>query len=135
LKRTIAFLQFLTTPENCRTVVNEQVALLPNVKGVDPHKPLQPFDDFLKRHYSMTKWLYTFDNQWNQVLMRMLELYANDGIEREDFIRVLEQDLERATKRLVKRKAIDTTPFEKVWDERAEARKRFADLPLPDDAK
>ena len=134
LTRVIAFLQFLTTPDNCRTVVNEQVALLPNIKGVDPHKPLQPFDDFLKRHYSMTKWLYTFDNQWNQVLMRMLELYANDGIEREDFIKVLEQDLERATKRLVKRKAIDPKAFEKVWDERAAARRRFADLPVPDDA-
>jgi hypothetical protein len=82
----------------------------------------------------MTKWLYTFDNQWNQVLMRMLELYANDGIEREDFIQVIEQDLERATKRLVKRKAIDTTPFENVWDARAEARKQFSDLPGPDDA-
>jgi hypothetical protein len=59
----------------------------------------------------------------------MLELYANDGIEREDFIKVLEQDLERATKRLVSRKAIDTTPFQKVWDERAEARRKFSDLP------
>jgi len=83
----------------------------------------------------MTKWLYTFDNQWNQVLIRMLELYANDGIEREDFIKVLEQDLERATKRLVKRKALDTTPFEKVWDERAEARTKFTELPTSDDAK
>jgi raffinose/stachyose/melibiose transport system substrate-binding protein len=138
LKRVIAFLQFLTTPENCNLVVNEQVALLPNIKGVEPHPPLKPFDEFLKRHYSMTKWLYTFDNQWNQVLIRMLELYANDGIEREDFIKVLEQDLERATKRLVKRKALDTTPFEKVWNDRAEARKQFTGLPTTapaDDAK
>lgn len=135
LKRVVAFLQFLTTPENCGTVVNEQIALLPNIKGVEPHKPLQPFDDFLQRHYSMTKWLYTFDNQWNQVLMRMLELYANDGIDRAGFIRVIEQDLERATKRLVKRKAIDTTRFEKVWAERAAARKQFPELPEPDDAE
>jgi ABC-type glycerol-3-phosphate transport system substrate-binding protein len=135
LKRVIAFLQFLTTAENCRTVVNEQVALLPNIKGVDPHPPLKPFDEFLQRHYSMTKWLYTFDNQWNQVLMRMLELYANDGIERDDYIQVLDQDLDRATRRLVKRKSIDTTPFQKVWDERAESRKKFTDLPVPNEGR
>jgi raffinose/stachyose/melibiose transport system substrate-binding protein len=135
LKRVIAFLQFLTAPQNCDAVVNEQIALLPNIKGVEPHAPLKPFDEFLKRRYSMTKWVYTFDNQWNQVLMRMLELYANDGIEREDFIKVIEQDLERATKRLTKRKAIDTTPFKAVWDQRAEARKKLSEMPVADDAK
>jgi hypothetical protein len=77
----------------------------------------------------MTKWLYTFDNQWNQVLMRMLELYANDGIDRDDFIDVLDRDLDRATRNLTKRKSIETAPLKAVWEQRAETRKKFSDLP------
>ncbi len=129
LQRVVAFLQFLTTPESCDAVVNEQIALLPNVKGVEPHAELKPFDDILNRHYSMTKWLYTFDNQWNQVLMRMLELYLNDGIDLEQFVEVMQQDLERATKRIQKRKSIDTTVLQKTWDERAPLRATFKELP------
>ncbi|MGB7160457.1 MAG: ABC transporter substrate-binding protein [Tepidisphaeraceae bacterium] len=131
LQRVIQFLQFLTTPENCDTVVNEQIALLPNIKGVEPHAELKPFDDILQRHYSMTKWLYTFDNQWNQVLMRMLELYLNDGIDRAEFTELVEQDLQRTTKRIIQRKSLDVSRFQKVWDERARAREKFSELPAP----
>ncbi|MEO6434522.1 MAG: ABC transporter substrate-binding protein [Tepidisphaeraceae bacterium] len=129
LKRVIAFLQFLTTPENCDKVVNEQVALLPNVKGVEPHPELRRFDDILQRHYSMTKWCFTFGNQWNQVLLRMVELYMNDGIDNDQFMRVIEQDLERAAGSITERKTLDTSRFQKVWDERKAMRQKFADLP------
>jgi ABC-type glycerol-3-phosphate transport system substrate-binding protein len=131
LKRVIAFLQFLTTPANCDAVVNERIALLPNIKGVEPHAELKPFDDILQRHYAMTKWLYTFDNQWNQVLMRMLELYLNDGIDLEHFTRIMEQDLERATKRITQRKSLDFTAWQKAWDARAAQRARIEELPQP----
>jgi raffinose/stachyose/melibiose transport system substrate-binding protein len=133
LKRVIAFLQFLTTPANCDAVVNEQIALLPNVKGVDPHPELMPFDGFLQRNYSMTKWLFTFDNQWNEVLSRMLEMYLNDGLDDLQFAKVLEQDLNRATRRIEKRKSLDIGKFEAVWESRAALRKQFHGL--PDDAK
>jgi ABC-type glycerol-3-phosphate transport system substrate-binding protein len=129
LKRVIAFLQFLTLPQNCDAVVNEQIALLPNIKGVKPHPELEKFDEILQRHYSMTKWFFTFDNQWNQVLMRMLELYLNDGIDRDQFVRTMEKDLNRAAARITERKALDVTPFQKVWDQRRAMRKQFADLP------
>ena len=129
LKRVIAFLQFLTLPQNCDAVVNEQIALLPNTKGVDPHPELLPFDRFLARHYSMTKWFYTFDLQWDQVLMRMLELYMNDGIDREHFVQVLEKDFERTAKRTTERKDLDIGRFEKVWDERAAMRSKLSGIP------
>ena len=128
-KRVVAFLQFLTTPANCDTVVNEHIALLPNVKGVEPHAELKPFDEFLQREYAMTKWLFTFDNQWNQVLMRMLELYLNDGIDRERLVELMEQDLQRATTRLQKRKSVDLSGLQKVWDEREPQRRQFKELP------
>jgi hypothetical protein len=79
----------------------------------------------------MTKWLYTFDNQWNQVLMRMLELYLNDGIDLEHFTRIMEQDLERATKRITQRKSLDFTALQKAWDARAAQRARIKELPQP----
>jgi raffinose/stachyose/melibiose transport system substrate-binding protein len=135
LKRVIAFLQFLTTPASCDAVVNEQIALLPNVKGVEPHNELKEFDDILQRHYSMTKWFYTFDNQWNQVLMRMLELYLNDGIDREHFTRIIEQDLERATQRISDRKSLDIERFQQVWDSRAQMRKQYKELPTTQPAQ
>ena len=61
------------------TVVNEAIAFLPNIKGRRPTPELQPFDDFLQHHYSMTKWFYTFGLQFDEVLLRMFELYLNDG--------------------------------------------------------
>jgi hypothetical protein len=61
--------------------------------------------------------------------MRMLELYLNDGIDREHFTRIMEQDLERATKRITRRKALDFTELQKAWDARAAQRAQFKDLP------
>src|SRR5439155_19483517 len=129
LKRVIAFLQFLTTPKNCETVVNEQIALLPNIKGVEPHHELAKFDEILQRHYAMTKWFFTFDIQWDQVLMRMLELYMNNGVDEQEFVEMLEKDMQRSMQRMIQRKSLDLTRFQKVWDQRAEMRKRFSDLP------
>jgi ABC-type glycerol-3-phosphate transport system substrate-binding protein len=129
LKRVIAFLQFLTTPENCDKVVNEQIALLPNIKGVEPHKELAKFDEILQRRYAMTKWFFTFDNQWNEVLMRMLELYMNDGIDRDHFVQVLEKDFERTAARTTARKDLDISRFDKVWNERAAMRAKFSGIP------
>jgi raffinose/stachyose/melibiose transport system substrate-binding protein len=133
LKRTIAFLQYLTTPKNCDTVVNEQVALLPNIKGVEPHPELLPFDRILQRHYSMTKWFFTFDLQFDQVLLRMLELYLNDGVDDARFVDIIEKDLQRSIKRTIERKDIDVSHFQKVWDERREMRRKFSELPSDSD--
>jgi hypothetical protein len=122
-------LQFLTVPENCKQVVNEQVALLPNIKGVEPHDVLKPFDDFLQRNYSMTKWVFTFDNQFNETMLRMLELYLNDGIDEEEFLRLLEQDMSRTARQIMQRKKLDLGRFEKVWRERLPMRAKFTELP------
>jgi hypothetical protein len=77
----------------------------------------------------MTKWFFTFDPQWDQVLMRMLELYLNDGIDRAHFIRIIEKDMNRAAARITERKSLDVDAFWKVWNQRKEMRKQFEDLP------
>ena len=129
LKRVVAFLQFLTVPRNCDRVVNEQVALLPNIRGVEPHDVLRPFDKFLQQHYSMTKWIFTFDNQFNEVMIRMLELHLNDGIDQAELMRLLERDIKRTSEQIIRRKNLDLSRFEKVWQERVPMRAKFTDLP------
>jgi ABC-type glycerol-3-phosphate transport system substrate-binding protein len=129
LQRTIAFLQFLTLPENTDVVVNEMVALLPNIKGVDPHPHLQPFDDFLQQHYAMTKWVYTFDLRFKEIMERMFQLYLDDGIDEEEFLIWMERNLDLATETITRRKGLDFSELERVWESRAEMRRAAAEIP------
>src|SRR6478736_10469855 len=94
--RVIAFLQFLATPQNADIVVNEVISFLPNIKGAPFHPELAPFDGFLQRHYSMSKWVYTFDLQFDEVFLRMFELYLNDGLSEDQFLNWMERDLDTA---------------------------------------
>jgi ABC-type glycerol-3-phosphate transport system substrate-binding protein len=129
LQRVVAWLQFLTLPENCSTVVNETIALLPNTIGAEPHPQLRPFHDFLQQHYSMTKWLYTFDQQFNEVLLRMLELYLNGGMTQDEFMTWMERNITTGSNTIVRRKNPDLERLEKVWEERRAMRAEFQGLP------
>lgn len=129
LKRVIAFLQFVATPKNADTVVNEIVSLVPNIKGAEFHSELAPFDGFLQRHYSMSKWIYTFDFQFNEVFLRMFELYLNDGISESDFLDWMDRNLDTACETVIRRKHLDLKPLEEAWNKRAAERKNIPDLP------
>ena len=129
LKRTIAFLQFLTTPEHTSEVVNEIVAFLPNVVGAEPHPSLRPFHEFLQRKCSKTKWLYTFDLRFNEIYRRMLELYLNGGIDEREFMGWMESNLKIASETVVKRKHLDLSKFEPVWEKNESLRSPFGELP------
>ena len=129
LKRAIAFLQFLTLPENTDRVVNEVLSMLPNVKGVEPHKELIPFDEFLRRRYTTTKWSYTFDMRFNEILIRMLDLYLNGGIDDDEYLAWTERNLDFAVKTTVRRKKVDFTAIQRAWDAMAPARARMKGLP------
>lgn len=129
LKRTIAFLQFLTTPENTSRVVNEVLAFLPNVVGAEPNPALLPFHEFLQRKCSKTKWLYTFDLRFNEIYRRMLDLYLNDGIEENEFMEWMETNVRTASETVVRRKNIDLSKFEAVWRANEELRRGVKELP------
>jgi raffinose/stachyose/melibiose transport system substrate-binding protein len=129
LKRTIAFLQFITVPRNVDAVVNEITAFLPNVVGVEPKPELMPFHLFLQRRYTTTKWLYTFDLRFNEILTRMLNLYLNDGISEDEFMGWMETNVRTATETVVKRKGIDLSKFDAKWNELAPLRSKAVDLP------
>lgn len=129
LQRTIAFLQYLTTPKNTDRIVNELLAFLPNVVGVNPHPELMPFHEFLQRRYTTTKWLYTFDLRFNTILTRMLQLYLDDGISEDEFMDWMESNIHTATATVVKRKNIDLSKFDAKWAELAPIRARMSSLP------
>lgn len=129
LKRCVAFLQFLTTPEQTNTVVNECLAFMPNVVGVPTHKELLPFEANLSHDYTSTKWLFTFDLRFSEILQRMLELYLNDGMTQDDFLQWMEKNLDTASKNVIQRKKIDVSEFEKRWTELAPLRKTMEGLP------
>lgn len=129
LKRCIAFLQFLTTPENTGRVVNEISALLPNVKAAAVQKALEPFDEILQRRYTTAKWTYTFDLKFNEILERMLGLYLNDGISEDEFLDWMERNFASAIQSVTRRKRLDLSAFEARWQELAPERRTMKDLP------
>jgi raffinose/stachyose/melibiose transport system substrate-binding protein len=132
LKRVVAFLQFLNVPRNTEKVVNEMVSLLPNIKGTEFHPELEPFDRFLQRPYSMTKWYFTFDLQFDEVFARMFELYLNgpnDQATETEFLNWMQRDLDTACERITRRKDLDFKGFEQKWRERAAERKKTPGLP------
>jgi len=130
LKRTVAYLQFLTIPKNVGRVVNEILCFLPNVVGVPPRPQLMPFDKILQRKFANTKWLYTFDLRFDEILRRMLDLYINDGISESEFMDWMESNTRSAGETIVHRMRIDLTKFEPRWRELAPARANYTELPL-----
>ena len=129
LDRCIKFLQFLTTPESADEIVNEVTCFLPNVKGVEPRPELEAFDEFLERRYSSTKWQFTFDMQFNEVMNRMLELYLNDGISEDEYLDWMERNLKSASEKATVRLEADFPALEKRWNELAPVRATMKGLP------
>jgi len=129
LKRVIAFLQFLTLPKNADAVINEVMSFLPNIVGVEPHRELLPFDEFLRRPYTTTKWSYTFDLRFNEVFLRMLDLYLNGGIGEEEYLEWTEKNLDAAARRVIARKKLTFDDLERRWQELAPLRAKMKGLP------
>jgi raffinose/stachyose/melibiose transport system substrate-binding protein len=129
LERVMAFLQFLTLPENYGLVVNEYDCFLPNVLGVPVAPSLQPFADILDRRYTTTKWVFTFDLKFNEIQRRMLELYLNDGIDLAEFMRWQEGNLTAATENVLLRKSVDLDRLEQRWETLSSVRADYEGLP------
>ncbi len=129
LKRTIAFIQYLTIPKNVDRVVNEILCFLPNVVGAEPRPELKPFDTILQRDFANSKWLYTFDLRFDEIMRRMLDLYINNGISEDEFMAWMETNVKTACETIVRRKQIDLSKFEPKWKELAPLRAGVQELP------
>jgi ABC-type glycerol-3-phosphate transport system substrate-binding protein len=129
LRRAVAFLQFLTTPEQAGTVVNECLAFMPNIEGVPTHPELKPFEDNLSHEYTSVKWSFTFDLRFNEILTRMLILHLEGGLTEEEFMDWWEKNMDAGCASIESRKNVDTTQFEQRWRELAPLRAGKEGLP------
>ena len=132
LQRVVAFLQFMTAPESADAVVNELMCFLPNTVGVEPHHELAPFDEFLRRRYTTTKWTFTFDLKYYEILIRTLQLYLNDGISEDEFLDWTDRSLDSAVSTIIRRKDLDFSEFERRWRELEPVRRSMKGLPHVD---
>jgi len=129
LKRVVAFLQFLCTPEQTETVVNEYPCLMPNIVGVPVLAPLAPFEKILQRRYTTTKWLFSFDLRFSEIQERMLSLYLADGVSLDEFLAWQKANLDTAAANLVRRKSVDFAAMEAEWKRLAPVRAKMQGLP------
>jgi raffinose/stachyose/melibiose transport system substrate-binding protein len=134
LRRVVAFLQFLCTPEQNEQVVNEYPCLMSNIVGVPVLAPLAPFEKILERRYTTTKWIFSFDLRFSHVQERMLGLYLAGGASLDEFLVWQKANLDTAAENLMRRKATDFPALEAQWKRLAPVRAKMADLP-PDDAR
>lgn len=132
LKRVIAFLQFICLPEQAEKVTNEYACLLPNIVGVKPLPQLKDFDAILARRYTTTKWIFSFDLRFSDILTRMLALYLTDGIDLDEFMRWQVKNITSACDNLVLRKQIDLHEMDDTWNRLREKRRGMVDLPTSD---
>jgi len=129
LKVVVDFLQFMTEPENYEKIVNEHPILVPNIVGVPVLPLMKPYEEILKRRYTTTKWTYSFDIKFQDILSRMLHLYLDDHITLDEFIEWQERNLADASKRFIRRKKPNFDAMEKEWKRLAPLRKNMKDLP------
>lgn len=129
LRRVVALLQFICLPENTAAIVNEFPGFIPNISGVPALPALAPFERILERRYTTTKWVYTFDLRFTDILRRMLMLYLADGIDLEGFLSWQERNVNTAVANYIRRIQPDLAPLEAAWTRLAPQRTGQAGLP------
>lgn len=129
LKRVVAFLQFLSLPENTDRVVNEYPSYLPNIVGVEGLPQLEPFETILERRYTTSKWYFSFDLRFSYTMHRMLGLFLEDGIDLDGYLKWQEDNIRSSGNSLVRRQNIDFSRFEERWVELAPERAVMNGLP------
>ena len=129
LRRVIQFLQFITLPENAEHITNETAQMIPNIVGVPARPRMQPFAEFLERQYTTTKFTYTFDLRFHDIMERMLTLYLNGGCDDETFFSTLDYYMQQTMDRAIQRKEPDIDRLERRWQELAPLRVGMKELP------
>lgn len=129
LQRTVALLQFICLPENTAAIVNEFAGFIPNIVGVPVLPPLAPFERILERRYTTTKWVFSFDLRFNDILRRMLLLYMSGGISLDEFLDWQYGNIDTATANFLHRKSADYPRLEHEWQGLAPVRAGYRDLP------
>ncbi len=135
VRHVIDFLRFLTAPANYAAIVNEHPLFVPNIVGVPVVPLMQPFAEILRRRYTTTKWCYTFDLQFLDIIGRTLPLYLDDHITLDELIDWQEKNLRSACVRFTARKHLDVAALQRTWAALAPTRAQMRDLPAAAEAR
>lgn len=103
LDQVMDFLAFLSTPERGGKIINEASIFIPNIAEVEMIPALEPFQEIIQYRYTTTKWTYTFDTRFNDTNRRLLELYLQDALTLDDFLRRMDQNNRAASQRYIDR--------------------------------
>jgi len=101
LEPAIDFLRFITTPEHAAQIVNEAGMLISNIQGAALPENLKPFAEIVLRRYCTVKWHYSLGHRFTDHRARMINLFLNDGMSLEDFLRDQEQSLHRVADEMI----------------------------------
>lgn len=62
---------------------------------------LEPFAEIIKHRYCTVKWIASFRTEFNDIHQRLIELYLGDGISLEQFLRKIDQNMNREADELI----------------------------------
>jgi len=95
------------------------------------HPQLDPFVEILKRRYTTTKWSFTFDLRFADILKRILHLYLAGAISLDQFMHWQEENVATASENFLQRTQTDLKPLQQEWDRLAPIRAHWRDMPPP----
>ncbi len=101
VEHVIDFLYYLTVPKNAERVSGEAGIYIPNIRGAKMAAGLEPFAEIIKHRYCTVKWIASFRTEFNDVHQRLIELYLGDGISLEQFLRKVDQNMNREADELI----------------------------------
>ena len=108
------FLYFMTKPDTAERLIKEVGEFIPNIKGAKMSPQLEAFAEIIKHRYCTVKWMYSFRTEFNDLHKRLIELYLGDGIGLDEFLRRIDENMNREADELL---AMHTKPGAKdFWD-------------------
>jgi len=115
LDQVIDFLMVYTAPQNFEKVINETMMFLPNIKGVEIPRELDPINNIFQRRYCSIKWLESFDPKYKSYWRRMFDLFLNDGLSLDQYLEKLENNFQQLINEKIMKENWDFSEYEKKW--------------------
>lgn len=107
------WLRFMCRPDNAEKIICEVGEFMPNIKGARAPEGLEPFQEIIKKRYTTTKWAYSFDQQFNDAQMRLIELLLGGGISLDEFMERMDVLLTETADRTIAKHGPDSP---EPWD-------------------
>ena len=117
LDEVIDFLMFYTAPQNFEKVINETMMFLPNIKGVEIPRELDPINSIFQRRYCSIKWLESFDPKYKSYWRRMFDLFLNDGLSLDQYLEKLENNFQQLINEKLMKENWNFSEYEQKWQQ------------------